>query len=564
MIGVDKGDSKFDNPYQYGSTAQPQAGASSSGPQLQRNEELALQPAQPPPPFESQRRNGGSVVIESMVEPDDNWVPFDGELPPEFTPYQAQHWVTGDGDVISHDPHLNEDGKFCINFAETDHVTSSCGYLGEALYRFLLQATTEPPKLILRCRGTHRETRTRVVTHSHTGNNGSTHHHGTHTKTETYTETVVDFDFQINVSQQHLLEPSNWTVADEEPAYRGKMVWEKDIQDGMSLERKSTRRKENKSYKKWTTFKKQSGLAPWVPMALRDPESEGVRYSGHGLLPLNTNLRSSRSVRNWADDYCGSHKVLKEFVFEKVVYGWNMAALEQSIITLIKSTYYSGDLSVTFQTTGNKVYIRPDNWLSRSLSHWWVKLLLWITLIYPFVWLFKRFATNGGGVWKVAGAAYPLKEWVHCEGSVPGEDVAQYMMKKEEEYARLQRDRALAALPSYTASDQLSSLPAQSSTGDAWSVQRPRTLAQFNLPSSPAHASSATQSLPSAPVISRLKQTPKGISELVGLREGEWFRMWEGTISKLVLLRTQRSDPIMLPSDVLAESAGAMLDGYHG
>ncbi|KAG8809006.1 hypothetical protein FRC19_004122 [Serendipita sp. 401] len=294
-------------------------------------------------------------------------------------------------------------------------------------------------------------------------------------------------------------------------------------------------------------------------MAHRDPLTDDARYSSHGLLALNTSMRSSRSVRNWADDYCASEKLLKEFMFEKVVYGWNMAALEQSITTLIKSTYYTGDLSVTFQTTGNKVYIRPDNWLSRPLSHWWVKLLLWITLIYPFIWLFKRFAKNGGGIWRVAGAAYPLKEWVHCEDSVPGEDVAQYLMKKEEAYTREQRDRALAALPAYTNTDQKAPLPDPASTGDAWSVQRPRTLAQFNLSSLPS-TSSATQ----APSMSRLKQTPKGISELVGLREGEWFKMWEGTITKLVLLRAERSDPIFLPSEVVAESAGAMLDGYHG
>jgi hypothetical protein len=39
----------------------------------------------------------------------------------------------------------------------------------------------------------------------------------------------------------------------------------------------------------------------------------------------------------------------------------------------------------------------------------WIKLLLWITFLYPFIWLFKRFHERGGGVWKVCGGGYPLK-----------------------------------------------------------------------------------------------------------------------------------------------------------
>jgi hypothetical protein len=36
--------------------------------------------------------------------------PEGGEEPPEFTPYQAEHWVSRSGEIISHDRHLNEDG----------------------------------------------------------------------------------------------------------------------------------------------------------------------------------------------------------------------------------------------------------------------------------------------------------------------------------------------------------------------------------------------------------------------------------------------------------------------
>jgi len=33
------------------------------------------------------------------------------EQPPEFMPYEAKTFTTGDGYVVSRDPHLNEDGS---------------------------------------------------------------------------------------------------------------------------------------------------------------------------------------------------------------------------------------------------------------------------------------------------------------------------------------------------------------------------------------------------------------------------------------------------------------------
>lgn len=39
------------------------------------------------------------------------FVPPGGEAPPpDFTPYVAEYFEASDGSIISHDPHLNEDG----------------------------------------------------------------------------------------------------------------------------------------------------------------------------------------------------------------------------------------------------------------------------------------------------------------------------------------------------------------------------------------------------------------------------------------------------------------------
>jgi hypothetical protein len=64
----------------------------------------------PPPSFEE---SASHLIIDL-----DNTIdifPAGGEEPPAFTPYDAEHWVSKNGDIISHDRHLNEDGV-CVQY----------------------------------------------------------------------------------------------------------------------------------------------------------------------------------------------------------------------------------------------------------------------------------------------------------------------------------------------------------------------------------------------------------------------------------------------------------------
>lgn len=98
----------------------------------------------------------------------------------------------------------------------------------------------------------------------------------------------------------------------------------------------------------------------------------------------------------------------------EMVYGWNLQQLESAVRHIIVSSLYQGTVEVEFKTRSSKVYIRPDNKLSRLLSNKWIKFLSIILLIYPFIWLFKRFNSRGGGSWEVCGSAHALKRWVPC------------------------------------------------------------------------------------------------------------------------------------------------------
>ena len=345
---------------------------------------------------------------------------------------------------------------------------------------------------------------------------------------EHYTETVTDFDFRIDLTH-HLQPVTHWTVADSEPAYRGKMIREVEEQDGISLQKRAATRKEGNAIENLRKYGIEHGMPPWVQTEYR------VR-SMHDR-PNGPVYKSSRTVRQWADDYCASDKLLKEFMYEKVrmtaicqfqtkarsqvVYGWDLADLRTSIETLIQSTHYTGTLAISFDLTASKVYVRPTNRLSRTLSNKWIKFLLWILLIYPFIWLFKRFHSRGGGQWRVAGGAYATKAWVHLRDSAEGEDVTQYLAREQDSFNELPEYSAMAS-------------------------------------------TSVRQGLHNAGTsLGRLRRTPQGISKLVGVREGEWFKTWEGTIRRAVIARQQSQQPMYHTDDFQRETAGAILDGFY-
>ncbi|KAG8712347.1 hypothetical protein FRC08_014725 [Ceratobasidium sp. 394] len=201
-------------------------------------------------------------------------------------------------------------------------------------------------------------------------------------------------------------------------------------------------------------------------------------------------MRSELSLRQWADRYCASHKSLKEFSFRKVVYGWNFEQLTEAIRAAIRhgSSVPNQTVTVKFSTSADTIDVRPSTSFSRALSKTWVVVILWIFLIYPFIWLYRRVR---GGRWEVAGFAFPLRAWKHCDGSFPGESATNYRAK--------------------TAGDG-----ANVTSGDGTDG---RILAE----------------------------SARGVCQLVGVCEGDWFQTWESTIIHCVIMRVRESAPLITP-----------------
>lgn len=122
---------------------------------------------------------------------------------------------------------------------------------------------------------------------------------------------VTDFDFCIDVGPRIASNPIHWSVADNEPAYRGLMVQETE-QFGI---KQTTKRAEKRRHNKWVEERKARGLPPWITSISQDQAHNGW-FEG---LPDDPNsLKSSKTLRQWADEYCASQKYLKEFKYEKV------------------------------------------------------------------------------------------------------------------------------------------------------------------------------------------------------------------------------------------------------
>ncbi|KAH0590770.1 hypothetical protein H2248_000895 [Termitomyces sp. 'cryptogamus'] len=317
---------------------------------------------EPPPPFSYIPQPGPSHLTGSAAAP--------VESPPQFALYDADYFETSNGNIVSHDPHLNADG--------------------EALYRFLLAHADKLPSYRLHCRGTHVEHHTRWVTER--ANDGTTT-----SRRETQSETVTDFDFYINVAPPPTIKPIHWSVGDAQPAYRGHMVRETESLGNTQRAKRAVER----AYLKWTEERTARGLPPWALSI--DGWSENTDHNGVSA------LQSSKTIRQWADEYCASQKYLKEFVYEKVLYGWNIQQLRSVVRGSIARTMYQGTVEVDFERHGAKIYIKPDNRLSRMLSNKWLKFLSIILCIFPFIWLFKRFHSRGGGRWEVCGGAYAMR-----------------------------------------------------------------------------------------------------------------------------------------------------------
>lgn len=120
---------------------------------------------------------------------------------------------------------------------------------------------------------------------------------------------MVDFDFLVDITHAIIAAPIHWSVSDPDPAYRGATVRQVDAPNG----RRNATRAETRAFRDWRKARRERGLPPWLGV----PAGEWRAWNP-GPMEEDQPLKSSRTLRQWADHYCASKKLLKELVYEKV------------------------------------------------------------------------------------------------------------------------------------------------------------------------------------------------------------------------------------------------------
>ncbi|EIN08293.1 hypothetical protein PUNSTDRAFT_120702 [Punctularia strigosozonata HHB-11173 SS5] len=379
----------------------------------------------PPPSFEESVRRASEHLL---IDLDDDLV----ANAPASAPYHAEYTVNKDGKIVSTDQHLNQDA--------------------EALRRFIVQHGSTPPTFVFRCKGTHTETyiesdgpnwkhstsssreiveqpEPSVSTHVHlhfgsvqedsggrrprrprsrvdddsssdsaTGEDAnvtaaSRRQRGKDRKTESepnvQTKHVTDFNFLISISPHILERLSHRVLPGSVATYRGNLTRETQLVD------------ENGRVSRGSVSSHGS-----------EPENEhGVRWEAEGSKTGEEVW--ARRLREACEEYCNSSKGVKEFVYKKILRGWNIPGLTTAVHASILATGYTGDVSVTFvplPEASNMVVVRQDSISSRWLggAYWWsVGMLAWIG--WPG-------AKEWAGRWDVARGVWSLRRTTTVEG----------------------------------------------------------------------------------------------------------------------------------------------------
>lgn len=218
---------------------------------------------------------------------------------------------------------------------------------------------------------------------------------------------------------------------------------------------------------------------------------------------------SGRSFEEWCQDYCSSRRAVKDLKFKKVIYGWNTQALENSLESLIRTTGFHNSITIKFEQSSTTIHVRSPSIISRIFSSLLAKILLSLILVFPFLWLWRRYWPGAGGKWEVMGSAFALDKWERVYGTSAEETV-------EEARNRLSVDDF-----SWIADDVIAA--------------------------------------------KKLRRGPGGVWIAKGVQEGEFYREWEQAIRMGVVNREKIA---WLPkvstnkAETLVALAGQALEGY--
>lgn len=246
-----------------------------------------------------------------------------------------------------------------------------------------------------------------------------------------------------------------------------------------------------------------AGLAPWSTSKYALPSATTTASDPNPLA-------SSRTLQDWCKSYTSSPATFKDLTFPTTTYGWNTLALRNAVYNLLLSMGYSTNrepsyhLRVELKSSPHSIRVRSPSFFNKMFFFKGYIFLAWLALIYPLLWLWRRFVPGAGARWEVMGSAFPTNRWVLLKDTHPTETL-------EEARSRL-----------ITTSTQ--EYP--------WVTHETKWL-------------------------SRMRLGPGGVWVWAGLREGDWYRKWEGAIRNATTGQYQGP----LKADYRHDTVGAHVGG---
>jgi len=225
----------------------------------------------------------------------------------------------------------------------------------------------DPPSVQLHCFGSH------VVTEL-----------VAHRTADTKKTTVVDFDFVIDLALS--MKPGElFTRGDDEKAYRGGMVKKVGVNGSPVKTVRDWARNYAASSKTGKEFRFQK--VRWSNIAMRYKLSTLQVISGIDMPKIRDGSSSKLSTQ-----------ILLRFIP-------SFSSPSIAVERIISSTGHSSFRKVYFTVGNTSIKVQPDSTLTMVLTDGLIKYIPWIDLVYPFVWMYRRFGKQGGK-WDVCRASF--------------------------------------------------------------------------------------------------------------------------------------------------------------
>ncbi|TLD08192.1 uncharacterized protein PgNI_07656 [Pyricularia grisea] len=203
----------------------------------------------------------------------------------------------------------------------------------------------KPPSFYMQVHGTHLERRTRRT-------NG---------RTETHTVTVTDFNVGVPLHGFLFGQPQPGQTSPPQS-----FSWIRTVENHEKVPRGTVRAI-------------QGPMPPKVEGDVEEPPSE--------VIPKPT-------LQEWCHRYCASFAGRKTFVVERRVGGLDIARLQANAMAIVRSTGYSGNVNITFDSFGAEVEVLSSNKINQWRRLTWLRIVCYVTFLWIFTWPFLYFFTK--------------------------------------------------------------------------------------------------------------------------------------------------------------------------